>query len=82
MTSTSFIDIDNLISPPTNHINDEKDPQDNVLNDTTTKLNDPMPGDTLSPPSIEEPLSDDPPKQRNDKAILCVNNKLFLDPNQ
>ena len=81
LTSTSFIDSDNLISPSNDRINDEENPQDNVLSKTTPRLIDPIPGNTLSLPSSEEPPSNNPPKQHNDKAILCFD-KMCLDPNQ
>ena len=81
-TSTSFIDTNNLVSPLNDRINDEENPQDNVLNRTTIELDDYIPEYILSLLSSKEPPSNNPPKQHNDKAILHDTNKPFLNPNQ
>ena len=82
LTSTSFNKTKDLISSSNDCINDEENPQDDVLNKTTIELDDPIPENISSLSSSKEPPSDDPPKQHNDKTIPCDIDKPFLDIDQ
>ena len=79
LTPTSFDDKNDEISPLNDCINDEENPQDNVIIHPATESNDPIPENILSLSSNKEPPSNDPPKHHDDKAIPCDIDKPFLD---
>ena len=82
LASKSFGNSNDVILPSNDHINDEENPQDDVLIQPTIESDDSIPENILSLSSSKEPPSDDPPKPHNDKAILCDIDKPFLDPDQ